>query len=528
MTFTEWFLIFLLLQVVHFSATWKIYAKAGKKSWQAIVPVYNAIILMEIINRPKWWTVLLFIPIINLLMFPIIWIETCRSFGNNKRHDTFLAVISLGFYLFYINYLTDLNHVKDRSLQPRTALGEWVSSIAFAVIAATLVHTYFMQPYTIPTSSLEKTLYVGDFLFVSKFHYGARVPMTAISTPMVHDTVPFVGKSYISDSKDEFNWKNKLTFPYMRLPGIQKIKRNDIVVFSWPNDTTNTMYNDRSKQFTYKPLDKRTNYVKRCVAIAGDSLEIKDGYIYINGKKTILPDRANTKYFFTVDTGGKSFSQGAIKRYNLREGKIINGNKYLLILTDKEAALIAKNPIVKSITKNIEPNGIYDESVFPHNVQYKWNQDNYGPIYIPKKGATVALNSKSMPFYEQIIRRYENNNLSIVGDDFYINGKKADSYTFKQDYYWMMGDNRQNSLDARFWGYVPFDHVVGKPVFIWLSWDPNAVGISEKLKSIRWDRMFTTVGGSGKPVSYFNYFLIALMGYFVVNYYRKQKKKNNS
>jgi len=524
MTFTEWFIFFLAIQVVHFLATWKLYVKAGRQSWEAIVPVYNAIVLMKIIHRPKWWVILLFVPIVNLLMFPIIWIETCRSFGHNKRPDTILSVLTLGFYIFYINYFTNTEYIKERSLQPRSALGEWISSIAFAIIAATLVHTYFMQPYTIPTSSLEKTLYVGDFLFVSKFHYGARVPMTTVAAPMVHDTLPLLGKSFLSSSKNQESILNKLTLPYLRLPGIQKVKRNDIVVFSWPSDSLKTMWGDNSGKFTYKPVDKRTNYVKRCVAIPGDSLEVRDGYVFINGKRTVLPGRAKTQYLFTVDTEGKQFNQGAVKRYNIREYYGTRDGKFLLNLTDDEAALIAKNPIVKSVTKNIEPKGTYKEDVFPHNPQYKWNQDNYGPIYIPKQGETVALNEKSIPFYEQIIRRYEHNNFSIVGSAYYLNGKKIDSYTFKQDYYWMMGDNRQSSLDARFWGYVPFDHVVGKPVFIWLSWDPNASGIVEKLKSIRWDRMFTTVGGDDEPYSYFKFFLIALAGYFIINYYRKQKK----
>jgi signal peptidase I len=524
MTFTEWFVFFLVVQVIHFLATWKLYVKAGRKSWEAIVPVYNAIVLMQIMNRPKWWVVLLFIPIVNLLMFPIIWVETCRSFGHNKRPDTILAIITLGFYLFYVNYFSNNEYVKDRSLDPRTALGEWVSSIAFAIIAATLVHTYFMQPYTIPSSSLEKTLYVGDFLFVSKFHYGARVPMTPVAAPMVHDTLPFVGKSYISDSKDQDSWINKFSLPYMRVPGIQKIKRNDIVVFSWPSDSLNLMWGDNSKKFTYKPIDKRTNYVKRCVGIPGDSLEVRDGYVYINGKRTVLPGRAKPQYFFDVNTEGKKFGQGAIKRYNIREGYGTQDGKFILNLTDQEAALIAKNPIVKSVTKRIEPKGVFHPDIFPHNPQYKWSNDNYGPIYIPKKGDVVELNKKTIPFYEQIIRRYEHNNFNIVGDNYYLNGKKITSYTIKQDYFWMMGDNRQNSLDARSWGYVPFDHVVGKPVFIWLSWDPNAPNFMSKLQSIRWDRMFTTVGGDDEPRSYFKLFLIALMGYFVVNYFRKKKK----
>ena len=526
MTFSEWFLFILIIQVVHFLGTWKLYVKAGRKAWEAAIPVYNAVILMQIINRPKWWVVLLFFPIVNLLMFPILWIETCRSFGFNQKKDTLLAVFTLGFYIFYINYLTNTPYIEDRSLQPRSALGEWVSSIAFAIIAATLVHTYFMQPYTIPTSSLEKTLLVGDYLFVSKFHYGARVPNTVIAAPMAHDTVPVLGtKSFVSDDKNKEGILNKLSLPYLRLPGFQKIKRNDIVVFSWPADTLALMWGDKSGKATYKPIDKRTNYVKRATGIAGDTLEVRDGYVFINGKKTILPDRAKPQWYFIIDTDGQKFSQGAIKKYNIREYGTTNEGKFALNLTDDEAALIAKNPIVKSIEKHLKPKGNYDASVFPHHPKYAWSSDNFGPIYIPKKGTTVALNENTIPFYEQIIRRYENNDLTIFGDNIYINGKLTKNYTFKQDYYWMMGDNRQNSLDARNWGYVPFDHVVGKPVMIWLSWDANAPSFTAKLQSIRWERMFTTVGGSGKPTSYL-WLVLVLLAVYTVYSYRKGKKKN--
>ncbi len=526
MTLTEWFLVFLVLNVIHFIGTWKLYIKAGRQAWEAAIPIYNAVILMQIINRPKWWVILLFVPIINLLMFPIIWIETCRSFGFNKRLHTILAIVTLGLFIYYINYATDAKHIENRSLKPRSALGEWVSSIAFAIIAATLVHTYFMQPYTIPTSSLEKTLLVGDYLFVSKFHYGARVPMTTVSAPMVHDTLPFIGKSFLSDDKDKDGLLNKLSLPYLRLPGFQKIKRNDIVVFSWPVDSLASMWGDNSGKYTYKPIDKKTNYVKRAVGIAGDSLEVRDGYVFINGKKTVLPDRAKPQWFFEVDTEGKQFSRAFINRYNVREGGTKDG-KYILNLTDDEAAAMAKNPLVKSISKNLNTNEGFDKSIFPHNPQYKWNSDNFGPIYIPEKGITVALNSKTIPFYEQIIGRYENNNLVIQGDKIYINGKEADSYTFKQNYYWLMGDNRQNSLDARYWGYVPFDHVVGKPVMIWLSWDPNIsiFNFSDKIKSIRWDRMFTTIHGDGKPTSYRYLVLLLILGYFVYSFYTGKKSK---
>ena len=526
MTFTEWFIVFLIIQVIHFLGTWKLYIKAGRKAWEAAVPVYNAIVLMKIINRPWWWVILLFFPIVNLLMFPIIWVETCRSFHFNKDKDTFLAILTLGLYIFYINYATDTSYKEERSLQPQSKTGEWVSSIAFAIIAATMVHTYFMQPYTIPTSSLEKTLYVGDYLFVSKFHYGAKVPSTVIAAPMAHDTVPVIGtKSYVSDSQNKDSWLNKLSLPYLRFPGVQDIKRNDIVVFNWPSDSLATMWGDNSGNFTYKPIDKRTNYVKRAVGIPGDSLEVRDGYVYINGKKTVLPDRANPQWYYLVDTEGKKFSQGAIQKYNLREGGMTNDGKFYLNLTDTEAALIARDPIVKSIEKQLRPKGFYDASIFPHNPRYAWSNDNYGPIYIPKKGVTVKLNAESIPFYEQIIRRYENNDLSFVGDHIFINGKKADTYTFKQDYYWMMGDNRQASLDARSWGYVPFDHVVGKPVMIWFSWDPNAPNLSAKINSIRWDRMFTTVHGNGKPVSYLWVVILLIAGYTFYSFKKSKKEK---
>jgi len=512
MTMTGWLLFFLIIQVIHFLGAWKLYLKADRKAWEALIPIYNAIVLMKVIKRPTWWVILLFIPIINLLMFPVIWVETARSFGKYSTVDSFIAVLSLGFYNYYLNYLSKAEYVQDRSLKSRTELGEWVSSIVFAIVAATLVHTYFMQPYTIPTSSLEKSLLIGDFLFVSKFHYGARTPMTTVAAPMVHDSLPLTKlKSYLK----------KPQLPYFRLPGIQKIKRNEIVVFSWPVDTVRFFF-DKSNVHIDKPIDKKSNYVKRCVGIAGDSLEIRDGYIYINGKKTILPDRAKPQYFHKVATNGQ-LSNAILKRYDVTEGHFQN-NLYYLNLTDENAGKLKNNHLVKKITKELTPAGNYDKSVFPHNEQYPWSVDNYGPIYIPEEGKTVALNSKSLPFYKRIIEVYENNNLTVNGDEIFINGKLATSYTFKQNYYWMMGDNRHNSEDARYWGYVPFDHVVGKPVFIWMSWDSNGQGIQNK---IRWERVFTTAHGDGKPVSYLYYFLGALVLWFGYSSYRKRKKEEN-
>jgi len=564
MTFIEWFIFFLVIQVIHFAGTWKLYLRANRKAWEAAIPIYNAVILMKIINRPKWWVILLFIPVINQLMFPIVWIETARSFGFNKRKDTALVLLTLGFYLFFINYATNSTYKINRSLKPRTALGEWVSSIAFAIIAATLVHTYVMQPYTIPTSSLEKTLLVGDYLFVSKFHYGARVPTTTIATPMLHDSIP----TAIISEKNTKSYLNKPLLPYLRIPGFQKIKRNDIVVFNWPVDTL-VHWMDPSKGTDFKPLDKKTNYVKRCVGIAGDTLEVRDGYVYINGKQNILPDRAKLQFYNKVYSE-KGLSTQKLQRYTDKEFErkfIINftsqnqfekvmryatnnpekikDNQFIITtsdegvpqwiingyrldikeistkirkanITDEIAAKLRKDSEVDSVVKVINPKGNKGNNMFPQTTNLSWNTDNYGPIYIPKKGTTVPLNMNSIPFYERIIGDYENNQLEVIGEHIFVNGKKSTSYTFKQDYYWMMGDNRQNSLDARSWGYVPFDHVVGKPVLIWFS-------INEG--KIRWERLFTTVGGNGEPVSYLMYFLIALAGYIGYSFLRKNKKK---
>ena len=564
MNFTEWFLFFLVIQILHFIGTWKLYVKAGRKAWEAAIPIYNGVVLMQIINRPKWWIILLFIPVVNLLMFPVIWIETIRTFGYYKKLDSLLVILTLGLYIVYINYATDATYNAERSLKPRSEVGEWVSSITFAIIAATLVHTYFMQPFTIPTSSLEKSLLVGDYLFVSKFHYGARVPSTVIAAPMVHDSLPFTGTA---------SYLKKPQLPYTRLPGLQRIKNNDIVCFNWPADTLATMWGDTSGEFTYKPVDKKTNYVKRSVGIAGDSLEIRNGYVYINGKKNELPYRAKIQFYYTYESksviDGNTFPQFLIKKERTGVYRILseywnnpkvqeaikkNGSlskissdslytevagginpdfarrlkmesvatKININLTEDEVVLLKKYPQTVSVKKL---NFSADNAIFPHIASNKWSQDNFGPIYIPKAGAKVKLDLNSLPYYEQIIKNHENNDLAVVGDAIFVNGEKVDSYTFKQDYYWLMGDNRHNSLDARYWGYVPFDHVLGKPVMIWFSWDANASSFGAKIKSIRWDRMFTTVHGSGEPVSY-RYFVLGLIALYIGYSFYKGKKKS--
>lgn len=567
MTTTEWILFFFALQGVHFLGTWKLYKAAGFQVWQAAVPIYNAFILMKIIKRPAWWVILLFIPTINLILFGVIWVETLRSFGKNSAKDTALVLLTFGLYIYTVNYSANPKHQPDRSLRPKTGFGETVSSILFAVVAATLVHNYFIQPYIIPTGSLEKSLLIGDFLFVSKFHYGARAPMTAVSVPMVHDTVPGLKiRSYLK----------KPQFPYLRLPGLQKINRNEIVVFSWPADTVRQFF-VREKRVD-KPIDKKSNYVKRCVGIPGDTLEIIDGFVHTNGSKNQLPDRARVQYThyayaqkgvssrkllaegfsdfnrtykidnitessyqqiipyiigrmgntvedFRIITTAKGLPTDVIRKTGLRVSEILELKKEMTLTLD-EATAMRKVPEIDSVVRRFSKKNVPNEAFFPNKIPFDWNEDNFGPLVIPKKGMTVNLNKENLPLYKKIIAEYEANDLETSPSEIRINGNPTDQYTFKKDYYWMMGDNRHKSEDSRFWGFVPDDHIVGKPIFIWFS----IKGINDGIKnwSIRWDRVFTTVGGSGERTSYFPYFVGFLAVWQGVVFYRRRKKNKTA
>lgn len=577
MSGTQWIIFILVIQVIHFLGTWKLYVKAGRKAWEAAIPIYNGVILMKIINRPWWWVLLLFIPIINLLMFPVVWVETIRSFGKNSLLDTWLVILTLGFYIYYINYAEDVTYIEDRSLKPRTGLGEWVSSIVFAIVAATFVHTYFFQPYVIPTGSLERTLRIGDFLFVSKFHYGARIPMTTLAAPMVHDTLPMLRKrSYLADVNPETyktSWINKLQLPYMRIPGFERVKKNDIVVFSLPSDTLYQFF--RAEKAVKKPIDKKSNYVKRCVGTPGDSLAVIDGFVYINGEKLQLSDRAKPMYNYNIHAQNgvssklleevdasdyfRTYIAGNLNQnqYNALNPFVLGANRSqdgkielvteekgiptevirqlrlslteekprsrIANLTDEMVAKLQENPAIDSVVKLVEEKGVYGGS-FPQKPNlYPWNSDNFGPIYIPKAGTTVEINARTIPLYKKIIRDYEHNDVEVTGQKVLINGQEANSYTFKQDYYWMMGDNRDHSEDSRAWGYVPADHIVGKPVFLWMSFDNFNEGLSNWKP--RWDRIFTTVGGSGEPISYFKYFVALIVGWILFDFIKKRRKK---
>lgn len=423
----------------------------------------------------------------------------------------FLWVIWLGSYwmliglgVIYDMYITKkvpwaFWKIKAKKRGKMTKSEEWVDAIIFAVIAATFIRMFFIEAYTIPTPSMERDLLVGDYLFVSKFHYGPKLPNTPLSIPFIHNALP-------GSNNRVKSFSDAIQLDYKRLAGLENVERNDIVVFNFPEgDTVIAEKADQSyyelereakrrgmpsyidnRRYTLitRPVDKKDNYIKRCVAVPGDKLEIRDGDIYINDEKGIVPP--NLQFLYMIQTSGTSFSPRLMEKYGINDRDIAanNGQSIYMFLTDEKKEKIEKLNFVTSVTKMNDLKGEGRIEVFPHDG--RWNKDNFGPLIMPAKGATVALDSESIPLYRRIIEVYDDNTLEIRNGKCYINGEESNTYTFKQDYYWMMGDNRHNSLDSRFWGFVPEDHIVGKPLFIWLSMEPDANGFSK----IRWNRLF--------------------------------------
>ena len=568
MNIIEWFYLFLIINIIIGLSSWKLFKISGKNPLTSYIPFYNIINTLDIIKRPKWWIILVFLPTINLLMIPVIWIEFIKRFRHDTRKDILLMLCSLGLYSFYINYFSKKKVYVEDEISV-SGFERTVGSFVFAIVVATVVHNYFIQPFVIPTGSLEKTLKVGDFLFVSKFHYGPRIPKTVIALPLVHDTIPLIKtRSYLKYPQ----------LPYLRLPGFEKIKQNDIVVFNWPADTVRRFF--VREKGVIKPMDKKSNYVKRAVGMPGDVLEIKDGVIHINGKENILPYRAKPLLNYKIySNSGVSSSRlislgidRFIRKYEIdisnQSSSSLNrllpylmsysqteDNKLIIITDDKGVPidivrslnlniieLLEKEKDVKltsneikrlqleggfdSINKITQNTKTFNTTYFPNNIKFNWNNDNFGPITIPKEGQSVNISLDNLPIYKRVIGEYENNDIEIIDNIIYINKERSTSYTFKQNYYWMMGDNRYNSEDSRVWGFVPYDHVLGKPVFIWMSIDGLFEGI-ENWK-IRWDRVFTTVGLDGEPRSYFPHFITFILLWQLYVFILKRRKKSKA
>ena len=452
-------------------------------------------------------------------------------------HFGIIAALYLGFTLWMENawlllglivlvdiYLTKFipwgawKHSSNPTIQ---SVLDWIDDILFALIAVYFVNLFIFQNFQIPTSSLEKTLRVGDFLYVSKLHYGPRVPNTPLSFPLVQNTLPILNcKSYLE-------WPE---WDYHRVKGFGQVKRNDIVVFNFPAGDTITEKVQNPDYYTlvheygrerilldkatfgeviYRPVDKRENYVKRCVGLPGDSLEIVNNRIVINGQLTDDPKHMQLNYY--VETNGSLLTEEQFRLMEVsKDDRVLASSGgyyqrllaflgftpneagqfapvYRMPLTKQALAIAEKLPIVTKIV--VEPAEL-GGSTYPLGYETGWTRDNYGPIWIPKRGATIELTPANLALYSRCIRNYEGNQLDIQDGKVRINGKEATSYTFKYDYYWMMGDNRHNSADSRYWGFVPEDHVVGKPIMVWLSLDKDRSLFDG---GIRWNRLFRWV-----------------------------------
>ncbi|WP_316818809.1 signal peptidase I [Pedobacter nyackensis] len=387
----------------------------------------------------------------------------------------------------------------DKPKKVKTRTREWVDAIIFAVVAATIIRVFFIEAYTIPTASMERSLLVGDFLFVSKVNYGARIPMTPVAFPFAHHTMPITGtKAYW----DGVQWK------FRRLPGLSEIKRNDVVVFNYPQGDTVALEQQDvdyyqmvraegwaaiNSRYTIvsRPVDKRENYIKRCIGIGGDTISSVNGLVYVNGKPEKLKNTGEISYevvFKTPDVNPSVFEDLG---FNISEDirSTMTPNVYTFNGTAAMMEDVKKLDFVQSVKEFTAPATEREGDIFPYDKNRNWNVDNFGPIIVPKKGWTVKLDSATMPLYERSIRIYEGNKLEKSGNGWLINGKPADSYTFKMDYFWMMGDNRHRSADSRYWGFVPEDHIVGKALFIWMSYDTNGSFFSK----IRWNRLLNGI-----------------------------------
>jgi len=518
----------------------KIFSKAGQPGWAALVPFYNTFIWLKVIEKPFWWFILSLIPFINIFMMLLMLVETAKTFNKNLLWEQGLAAIVPFVYMPYLGFSEQekYQNKEERPLFKKSKVREWTDAIIFAVVAASIIRMFIFEAYTIPTPSMEKSMLVGDYLFVSKTTFGARMPNTPLSFPFVHHTLP--------GSKTLKSFVEWIHFPYYRFPSFHKVENNEIVVFNYPDgDTVALNYQNQSyyalvRQYGWKnvnnpdfipmgrkqrmgkviarPVDKRENYIKRCIAIPGDNLEIKDQQVYINGKKAENPEQLQYQYFI-IGKSGATFSKKELQRLDINgddftmynnstfnqgmhnyvianmlmvsyADTLISQSDYpylgIITLSNKNAKIIRKSAKVKQLIKIVYRKNIPnpDNSIFPFDpVNYPWNQDNFGPIHMPVKGETIKLNLKNIELYKRIIDPYEGHKLEIKEGKIFIDDKESDSYTFQMGYYWMMGDNRHNSADSRFWGFVPEDHISGTPLFIWLSIDKDK-------GSIRWDRIF--------------------------------------
>lgn len=478
------------------------FKKAGLEPWKALVPFYNTWLIVEKCEIKKSWFWLQLIPIAG--QFITIWI-TIIWVMHFKRFSVLHHALTVFVPFIYFPYLGFSDKEKwggkeILKLYKKPVEREWIDAGVFAVVAATIIRSFVFEAYVIPTGSMEKTLRINDFLFVNKVAYGPRIPQTPLAFPFVHNFLPF--------SLTKPSYLKWIQIDYKRLPGYTPIKRNDVVVFNFPAGDTiineigygsAVPYYDVLRQL-YKgnrdallaeheiivhPMDKTDNYIKRCVAIAGETIEIKDGLLYVNATASQPYKDAQTDYI--VKTNGTGFTEEYLKNElnlwlkeddNLEFSKL-SDSTYMLNMRAEDAEKVKKLPFITSIVREA-----VNQETYPYDTLHHWTTDNFGPLLIPKKGTVITLQPSNINLYKRAIENYEGNKLEIVNDKYIINGKETTTYTFKYDYYWMMGDNRHRSQDSRYWGFVPETHVVGKASFIWFSWE-NGPRFSRIFKFIK-------------------------------------------
>ncbi len=532
-------LIFLIvLYVLLGLSMMKLFEKAGIPGWKALVPGLAAVEWCKMVGRKPWYALWLLFPIVNFFIYAALCIDMIRSFGKHSFWQAALSVIFAPIPFFMIGQnpqdkyegpildrereyhrqyhealekkdKTALRKLESDNPFRKTQLREWAEAIIFAVFAAAFIRMFLIEAYVIPTSSMEGTLKVGDYLFVSKAHYGIRTPMTVLQFPLVHNRFSSGSGLLARES-----YSTNPSLPYFRLPAIEKIDHNEPVVFNFPAgdsviitpDRTYDIYQWRREieslrrinQFApptpdvvARPLDKKDHYIKRCIGLPGDSLMIRNGQVYINGQAVQNPTHQQFAYFIKNTSGNLNLKKLEEIGVSLNDVILIQmptgeTRRYYNLDATQVEKVKSFGPDVT--LERFSP-GTRAGYVFPNDASRygNWTVDDFGPIYIPKKGATITLTEDNLPFFERIIQVYENNKMVAKAGKFYINGEETSTYTFKQDYYWMMGDNRHNSEDSRIWGYVPENHVVGKPLFIWFSTKNGNLR-----EGINWDRIFSS------------------------------------
>jgi len=508
------FIVYLIGTLIVFLPSFgfaKLFAKAGVPAWKAYVPFYNTWIMQELAQRPKHWVFWQFIPVVGWFISLGIFIEFAKVFGQFGLGQHTGASLFAPFYFPYLANHKDTRFIGAEGVRRHKKPGwrEWVDAALFAIIAATLIRTFIFEAYVIPTASMEKTLLVKDFLFVSKFSYGPRIPNTPLSVPFVHNYLPF------GSSRKSYTEIIKL--PYIRWFS-SPVKRNDVVVFNYPEGDTvinrpefqsanpyydnireldGTMSDVRRQQIlsnpdypiAVHPIDKTDNYIKRCVAIAGDTLKIINGILYVNNQKAFVSPTSATYYFFSSD---KLIDEDDLKSagiaLNQEEGSPdfwpLSANSYKINVTLPELEKLKTIPGVIPNSINAEIDSSAYSTTFPQDTNYfRWTRDNFGPLLVPGKGTKIQLTPQNIALYKRCIGFYEGNKFEQRNGKVYINNKEATEYTFKMNYYWMMGDNRHKSQDSRFWGFVSEDRIVGKASMIWFSWDGGP----------RWKRLFRMI-----------------------------------